>query len=281
MAMLGPDFRRGAREWLYVADNRHSWLLAISLFAVLIFISVVAQNIAAVTGYSVLGGDAAGFSSGRPETQALLMKGMIIGLFPISLVGAMAAYWFAGLRGQNAKDALALRMPRLGPGGWALVLIGFLVFVFAMNATVFLLSGIDPAQYAPTPDGMLDTKSSGGAVEKVMADLADEPLLFALAFPGITLAVPLLEELIFRGAIFSKLRHSRLGASGTIVLTSAAWAVMHVIAAPWLFVGLIFLMGLVLGVLLVRFGSLWVTIACHCLWNTLSSLTILGLASSG
>jgi len=38
-----------------------------------------------------------------------------------------------------------------------------------------------------------------------------------------------------------------------------------------MFVGVLFVMGLALGLLLLRFGSLWVTICCHILWNVISS----------
>ena len=61
--------------------------------------------------------------------------------------------------------------------------------------------------------------------------------------------------------------------------TSIAWALLHA-TEPWLSIGLIFLMGLVLGFLLIRFGSLWVTIICHGVWNSIYSLMILlGIAA--
>jgi membrane protease YdiL (CAAX protease family) len=49
--------------------------------------------------------------------------------------------------------------------------------------------------------------------------------------------------------------------------------VLHV-TEPWLSIGLIFVMGLIFGWLMVRFGSLWLTIACHGLWNGFYSLLI-------
>ena len=100
-------------------------------------------------------------------------------------------------------------------------------------------------------------------VEKVMADLSDEPLLFALALPGVTLLCRSWKRLCFAGRLFSALRNSWFGKTGAVFITAAAWAVVHGMAAPWLFVFIIFVMGLVLGWLLLRFGSLWVTIVCH------------------
>ncbi len=82
--------------------------------------------------------------------------------------------------------------------------------------------------------------------------------------------------MIFRGALFSALRHSWVGKTGAVVITAAAWAVIHAMGAPWLFVFIIFIMGLCLGWLLLRFGSLTLTIICHACWNLVSSLAIFG-----
>ncbi len=61
--------------------------------------------------------------------------------------------------------------------------------------------------------------------------------------------------------------------SGTALVTSALWAGLH-LSEPWFSVGLIFVMGLVFGWMMYRFGSLWVTIACHAVWNTSYALLI-------
>ena len=150
------------------------------------------------------------------------------------------------------------------------------MFLYAVNFLTFTVLGIDPKTYVPTSEGVNDLTSASGMVEKIMADLADEPLLFALALPGIILGAPMSEELIFRGPLFAALRGTWVGQTGAVVLTAAAWALIHGASAPWLFVFLIFIMGLLLGWLLLRFGSLWVTFAVHAAWNALSSLAIFG-----
>ncbi len=279
--MFGPDFQRAKSEWLYAARNTQPILLVLGLFVALVAINIAAQNIAAIAGYALLGGKLVKPGVLDPASQALVFKGLVIGLVPASLVAILSAWWFAGFRKQNRLEALALHWPSLGWGGWLAILIGFLVAVYALNALVFASMGIDPQQYAPSTDGVLDTSNSSGMVEKSMADLADEPFLFALALPGIMIFVPIMEELMFRGALFTAIAQSSIGRSGAVVITSALWALMHALSAPWLFVSLIFLMGLLLGVILLRWGSLWLTIACHCLWNTLSSATIFTLAGAG
>jgi uncharacterized protein len=51
------------------------------------------------------------------------------------------------------------------------------------------------------------------------------------------------------------------------------WAIIHV-TQPWINIALIFFMGLVLGGLLLRFGSIWVPVACHCVWNLLTTIML-------
>ncbi len=279
--MFGPDFQRGKREWLYSARHTQSTVLIVALFAVLVLINIIGQNISAIVGYALLGGKFIGNGGIDPATRALLFKALIIGLVPASLIAIICAWWFAGWRRQNRLDVLALRWPALGWGGWFAVLAGFLIAVYACNALIFSVMGIDAQQYAPSSDGVLDTSNSSGMVEKSMADLVDEPLLFALALPGIMIFVPVMEELMFRGALFTAIAQSPIGRWGAVVITAALWALMHALSAPWLFVSLIFLMGLLLGVILLRWGSLWLTIACHCLWNTLSSASIFALTGAG
>ncbi len=280
MTVFGPGFESGKHEWLYSARHTQSVAMIIALFVALLLINVVGQNVASVVGYNLLGGKLGAGAGVGAEAQSLMFKGMVIGLVPASLVAIGAAWWFAGWQRQDRVEVLALRRPQLGWGGWIAVLIGFLVAVYLLNAGVFAVTGLNPQDYAPSSDGVLDKSNSSGLVEKAMADLANEPLLFALALPGVTIIVPMMEELLFRGALFTAIAQSKIGRAGAVVITSGLWAVMHAMSAPWLFVSLIFLMGLVLGIILLRWGSLWVTIACHCLWNSLSSATIFSLVMS-
>ena len=83
----------------------------------------------------------------------------------------------------------------------------------------------------------------------------------------IGLGAPLSEELMFRGFLFSGLAKSRLGVLGTGILTAVLWAGLHYGYSVF---GLIEVLGIGLyfSWLLVRTGSLWVTIFCHAVYNT-------------
>jgi membrane protease YdiL (CAAX protease family) len=157
------------------------------------------------------------------------------------------------------------------------ICVGFLLLMYCAIAAIVFGLGIDLQQYTPGANGQSPQSGSAGLVKEAIYDLANEPVMFWLAFPSVAFGAPLAEELIFRGAIFSRLLQTPLGKPGTVLVTSFMWAMMH-ITEPWLSVLLISVMGLALGWLLLRFGSLWVTIICHGLWNGIFSVMVLGFS---
>jgi membrane protease YdiL (CAAX protease family) len=201
------------------------------------------------------------------------VKAGLVAIFPASLIVFGVAYWLAGKRGGVRREVLNLRWPRLTPLGWGVVMAGFMVVMYAAIIAIVLIFQIDMSQYTPGPDGQSPKTGSAGAVKEAMFDIANEPWLFLLVFPSVAIGAPLAEEVIFRGQLFSALSSTRIGPFGATLLTSLIWSVLHV-TEPWLSIGLIFVMGLIFGWLMVRFGSLWLTIACHGLWNGFYSLLI-------
>jgi uncharacterized protein len=274
---FGPDFRAALRGDLYGARTGQSLLASTGLLVALIAVIFILQNIAAIVMlplateqslFDILGN--------QEQLSSVAVKAAVLGILPASLI-AMFVIWKTGQFFNASSDrGIPLAPPDLGVLGWAVVVGGFIALMLALFSLTFFVLGIDPATYAPTKDGLNDPKSLSGIVEKAVADLADEPMLFAIALPGIAVATPIAEELTFRGAIFSALRHSWFGKTGAVLLTAAGWAVIHGLGAPWLFVFVIFLMGIVLGILLLRTGSLAVTIACHACWNLFTTLNIFG-----
>jgi len=261
------DFQKYTSPLLYAPSNPAGLWLALGLAALLMVANGVFQ---AVAGTTILGL----FFDPALADQKSLVKAYIIGIFPASLLTAVLAWQVAKIRGGHPQEVLALRWPDLGWLGWAYVIGGFMIVMYAAIFVLVALFQIDLAEYTPGPDGQSPTSGSAGLVKEAMFDLANEPRLFWLAFPAVTIGAPLAEELVFRGQLFAALVRSRAGHSGAILITSALWSLLH-ITEPWLAVGIIFMMGLALGALLVRFGSLWVTIACHAIWNGMYSLVIL------
>ena len=268
MAAFGPDFQKYTSPFLYEPNNPAGLWVALGLALLLIIANGVLQAVAGTSVFSIF------FDGGIGDPKSII-KAFIIGIFPASVLTAILAWQLAKIRGGRPWEILALRWPDLGWLGWLCVVGGFLVVMYGAIFVFVTVFQIDLADYTPGPDGQSPTSGSAGLVKEAMFDLANEPLLFWLALPAVAIGAPLAEEFVFRGQLFAALAQSRAGFSGATLMTSALWSLLH-ISEPWLAIGIIFIMGLALGALLIRFGSLWVTIICHGVWNGLYSLAIFG-----
>ncbi|WP_119392512.1 CPBP family intramembrane glutamic endopeptidase [Taklimakanibacter lacteus] len=258
MVLLGADFSAGLRHLLYQPSNPTGPWRATGIFIVLVLVNqLVLQGIfgAAIAAFGA--SDYLSFQEGRP-------RGALLSILPAGLLTACLAWFLARQRGADPKKVLALHVPALGLIGWAAIIAGFLITMnFLINVLVWVF-GLD--------------LTSTGMVEQMVMQMSDDPLYLLIA-GGLIIGAPLAEELIFRGQIFAALSQTPIGIVGTSVLTSALWAAMHATTQPPPYViGLLFLMGLVLCWLLVRFGSLWVTIACHAAWNSVQAIALYLLA---
>lgn len=90
----------------------------------------------------------------------------------------------------------------------------------------------------------------------------------------IILVAPVLEEVLFRGFLFEGIRHSRLGAPGAVLITSAFWAALHLQYDAFDITAL-FVLGIVLGVLKVRSNSLHIPILLHILVNLIATVQLI------
>lgn len=259
MAVLGDDFSGGWFRRLHAPVNPAGLWWALAIAVALLGLHFLLQLVISLGAILFL-------FDGAFEVERVAVKASLVAVFPASLVVAAAAWFLARRGGGDPAAVLNLRWPRISPAGWALLLIGFMLSMYLIIIIVVASLGLDLNQYTPGPDGQSPDSGSAGLVKEAMYDIANEPWLFALVFPSIALGAPIAEELIFRGQLFSGLSHTRLGVSGAAIVTSALWAALH-FSEPWLSVGLIFFMGLIFGWMIYRFGSLWLTMACHALWN--------------
>ncbi|MEO9168552.1 MAG: CPBP family intramembrane glutamic endopeptidase, partial [Aestuariivirga sp.] len=198
--------------------------------------------------------------------QADFIKSMLIGIFPAAVITAFLTVAASHLGLPELKGTLPLHWPKIGVMGWLVILGVFMPAIAGINIGLFAVMGINPETYG------------SGLVEKALASLAADPPLFFLAVPGTVLGAPLVEEILVRGVLFAGLL-PRLGPVLTVIVTSALWAAAHLLAAPPMFALAIFFMGILLGYLLLRFGSLWVTIGCHTAWNLMVTLALFSVGS--
>lgn len=268
MAAFGTDFQKYTRPQLYQSGSITSfWAGLAILVAIILFYLLLQSGVGLGIAYL-------GFHAQLDDPSAFL-KSAIIGVFPASVLTAGFIWWVSRFRGGEPRDILALRWPRLGWLGWLFVIGGFLIAMYIVVFSIIVIFQIDLSQFQAGPDGDSEAQD---LVRQGMAEMAKEPMLYWFAVLAVVIGAPLGEELIFRGYMFSFLSKTRAGLTGATLLTSAAWALSHKFTAPWFLVGVLFVMGIALSCLLIRFGSLWVTLICHAVWNAISSVTILGMS---
>jgi membrane protease YdiL (CAAX protease family) len=269
MAAFGTDFQKYTRPHLYQSGSVTSFWAGLAILVAIILFYLLLQSVVGLA-IAVLG-----FRSQLDDPSAFL-KSAIIGVFPASIITGIFIWWVSKFRGGVPQVILALRWPRLGWFGWPLVIIGFLLTMYAVVILIVVIFQIDLSQFQAGPDGDSETQD---LVRQGMAEMAKDPVLYWYAVLAVVIGAPIGEELIFRGYMFSFLSKTRVGLTGATLLTSAVWALSHKFTATWFLVGVLFIMGIALSCLLIRFGSLWVTLICHGVWNAISSLTIFGMAS--
>lgn len=94
-----------------------------------------------------------------------------------------------------------------------------------------------------------------------------------LLAPSIVLVAPLCEEIVFRGYLYDRVERALGGATGPVIVTGVAFAALHLPATPIKAMTLVS-MGMVLGALRARCGSVWPGIALHAVWNGVMLLCV-------
>ncbi len=156
---------------------------------------------------------------------------------------AIAARW----RGWRLRDYVALVPPRRRE------------LIFSIACLLVLLVASDLLSYAlgrdVIPPFMIEAYNS-----------VRTPTAMVLLFAAIVVVAPVCEEIAFRGFLFRGLSTSRYGATGGVLLTAAAWSLMHV-QYDWFVICEIFLLGLLFGWLRWASGSTLLTIVLHMIAN--------------
>ncbi|MCE5231092.1 CPBP family intramembrane metalloprotease [bacterium] len=93
-------------------------------------------------------------------------------------------------------------------------------------------------------------------------------------------AVPVFEELFFRGFLYRGIEWSRLGRDGAIVITAVCWAVSHLEYDSYN-VAMVFLMGILMGYARAMTGSTLLVIVLHAANNLFATVQIYYLIGHG
>lgn len=165
-------------------------------------------------------------------------------------------------KGATIRDYLALRS------------LNWRSYLFGILALVVLFIFIELVNWFFKRDSVPE-------VMKLIYQSADNKILLFLA---IVILAPLFEELFFRGFLFRGLflgggENSMPRVWGTIIVTSAVWAVIHLQYEAFE-IGIIFVMGIVLGAARWITGSLYLPLFIHALNNLVSTLQIAYIVNS-
>ena len=223
--------------------------------ALLVTFLVVAASVGVAVGLVTWLGNATdgpvelpGRGLARGETSAAMR------IFAVWQLSVVVLVVLAATRG-GVRKVLALHPV---PGGWRTIALAVvLLWVVQLAFTAF-------QQVVIRHDITADLR--------VFYELIRRPdWLLTAAVIGLGAAFS--EELLFRGFLQSALAHTGLGFWGAAAITTGLWTALHI---GYSAVGIIdvFLMGLFFSWLLWRTGSLWVTIFCHALYNSLIVLVL-------
>ncbi len=134
---------------------------------------------------------------------------------------------------------------------WSFLLLGFLAASDALS-----LSLGRPV----VPEPMMPLYKTAGSL----------PILLL----GLVVAAPLAEEFLFRGFLQAGLINSRLRPGGAILLTALAWGSLH-LQYDLYGIATVVIIGILLGVIRWRTGSLWLCALLHGLANAIASIEAL------
>ena len=118
---------------------------------------------------------------------------------------------------------------------------------------------------------LFDTTAETDVMLDVYATTAS-PVLLWLA---VVVFAPVFEEILFRGFLYTGFRSSRIGVVGAVIITSLLWAGSH-LQYQLFGIILIFILGIILGIVRQKTGSLWVPMIMHG-FNNLLAMILLAL----
>lgn len=220
-----------------------------------IFWTFVAGTLLGLAGNLMLISARDGFGwSFSPTAEFALLAVVLYGSL------ALAAWYFALHRHKLPPVALGFRA--VGPG----VLVSMIPIAGAVFVADALIVALVSLAFPSARNAQADLFPGPG-------EFGVSELVSLLAL--VAVVAPIVEELLFRGLIYQYLRrHQSLAVA--VSISAAAFAVVHFI--PVLFPSL-FGLGVVLALLVERYGSIYPAIVLHALNNTIAVLLV--YAASG
>jgi membrane protease YdiL (CAAX protease family) len=234
-----------------IGSDRVWPLFVLSLLA---FVAVIiTQVVTAITVLLATKDAETGFAEAAealPQTMMhapYFVTSLVISGLPLAVVALVAGYVSAKHHKQSMALRLGLHRPSLPWSVWTLLLLGS---VFVFHIAVGLVWLVE--QVIPGDDSLLRL------YENISTPWAFVLIAVVGIFPGIS------EELFFRGFVQRRLLH-RYSPVTAIGISTILFALLHVTPHG---IALASVMGIWLGVVAWRIGSIWPSVACHAFVNS-------------
>lgn len=105
-----------------------------------------------------------------------------------------------------------------------------------------------------------------------MVELYNSTDYLILSFIAVVICAPIIEEIFFRGFLFKSWQASKLGVSGTIILTSILFTLIHTGQYDFSILAILFVFALILGFSRYQSGGIYLPIYLHFINNFYSSI---------
>lgn len=120
----------------------------------------------------------------------------------------------------------------------------------------------------PIEQFMLDVKASGDSV-----------VMLIFIFITICIVVPNMEEIVFRGWLFSKIALTKLGNIGALIITSLAFTAIHSQYEQIITLFMVLALGTLLGFIRYKSNNISYSIIVHMLFNSSATIALFLLPS--
>jgi len=150
-------------------------------------------------------------------------------------------------------------------------LVEYLALKSLSRKSVFAMLGITLVFIAVSSLGdlFLERPVDTDFMTSAYSSVASIPLFWI----AIVIFAPFFEELFIRGFLFTGFSESRIGTAGAVILTALVFAFLHVQYGIYE-ISIIFVLGLILGIVRHKTGSLWASVIIHALNNLLAVIVL-------
>ncbi len=252
--MIQPEFEPAVPETPRPASRVWGPWATIGLGAAVFLVYFAAQSLIAIffTVFSVLEEFQAnpGLDLSR-FIQSLTTNGLLISVSTIvsGIAGAGLIVLFISIR-KNISIADYLGLKPIGLKT-ILVLLGIIVGLLAASFGLEQVIDVSEQNF------------------NFMVQTYETAVWLPLLWIAVVIFAPVFEEMFFRGFLLVGLKESRIGALGAVALTSITWAALHIQYNAFGLISILVL-GIVMGIVRLKTGSLWSTIFLHSLWNAMA-----------